>query len=164
MKTADAALANIYGANAANVFIGLGLPWTIACFYYWGKTGEATYSLGRYEAADIAFAVVLLIFISIIVFITLFIRRYSGDRGELGGGECSKFTTGFCFIMVWILFVILNTANSYEKLGERDIFLSQSTQLVDRCPVQMKPPFVFENDMSVKIDWGEVRDSDAYEV
>jgi solute carrier family 8 (sodium/calcium exchanger) len=31
--TADAAIANIFAANAANIFIGLGLPWTIATVY-----------------------------------------------------------------------------------------------------------------------------------
>ena len=31
--TADAAIANIFAANASNVFIGLGLPWTIATIY-----------------------------------------------------------------------------------------------------------------------------------
>lgn len=32
-NTADAAIANIFAANAANIFIGLGLPWTIATIY-----------------------------------------------------------------------------------------------------------------------------------
>jgi len=123
LSTADAALSNIYGANAANIFIGLGLPWTIACFYYWAKTGEATYTLGHFEAADITFAVVLFLLISIIVFMTLFVRRYSGNKGELGGTDVSKYLTGFCFMMMWVVFVVLNTANSYELLGERDVFI-----------------------------------------
>jgi solute carrier family 8 (sodium/calcium exchanger) len=36
---ADAAMANITGSNALNVFVGLGVPWVIATIYY-GATGE----------------------------------------------------------------------------------------------------------------------------
>jgi len=48
MKYADATLNTIYGANAANIFVGLGLPWTIATIYYWGKTGTSYYFIGDY--------------------------------------------------------------------------------------------------------------------
>jgi hypothetical protein len=54
---------------------------------------------------------------------TLFVRRYSGNKGELGGTDVSKYLTGFCFMMMWVVFVVLNTANSYELLGERDVFI-----------------------------------------
>eukprot|EP00951_Prasinocladus_malaysianus_P000460 scaffold3450_cov29-Prasinocladus_malaysianus.AAC.1 len=33
-ETADAALGNITGSNAVNVFLGIGLPWTIAAIYW----------------------------------------------------------------------------------------------------------------------------------
>lgn len=32
--TADAALGNITGSNAVNVFLGIGLPWSIAAIYW----------------------------------------------------------------------------------------------------------------------------------
>lgn len=32
-KYADAAVGNVTGSNSVNVFLGLGLPWVIACFY-----------------------------------------------------------------------------------------------------------------------------------
>lgn len=33
-KNADSAVGNITGSNSVNVFLGLGLPWTVACIYY----------------------------------------------------------------------------------------------------------------------------------
>ena len=33
--SADAAVGNVTGSNAVNVFLGLGLPWSIAAIY-WG--------------------------------------------------------------------------------------------------------------------------------
>ena len=33
-KTADNAIGNVTGSNSVNVFLGLGLPWTIAAIYH----------------------------------------------------------------------------------------------------------------------------------
>jgi solute carrier family 8 (sodium/calcium exchanger) len=33
-KTADNAIGNITGSNSVNVFLGLGLPWTVAAIYW----------------------------------------------------------------------------------------------------------------------------------
>merc|ERR1719330_631379 len=35
--TADASIVNVTGSNSVNVFLGLGLPWTIAAFYWQGQ-------------------------------------------------------------------------------------------------------------------------------
>merc|ERR1719238_594481 len=36
---ADASITNITGSNSVNVFLGLGLPWTVASVYWWA-TGQ----------------------------------------------------------------------------------------------------------------------------
>lgn len=38
-KYADSAVGNITGSNSVNVFLGLGLPWTIATIYKLHKEG-----------------------------------------------------------------------------------------------------------------------------
>lgn len=40
---ADAALQMISATNAINIFVGLGLPWTIATIYNWQQSGEDFY-------------------------------------------------------------------------------------------------------------------------
>ena len=36
-QTADSAIGNVTGSNSVNVFLGLGLPWTIAAIYWTAK-------------------------------------------------------------------------------------------------------------------------------
>lgn len=82
-NTADAAIANIFAANAANVFIGLGLPWTIATIYLYFKDGS-TYFMGQMNTMDLAFGIVTFGIASVITFILLGIR-YAFTGGLLGG-------------------------------------------------------------------------------
>merc|ERR1711871_243596 len=44
--TADSAIGNVMGSNAVNVFLGLGLPWTVAAIY-WEVEGASSEWLGR---------------------------------------------------------------------------------------------------------------------
>ena len=39
--TADASIVNVTGSNSVNVFLGLGLPWTLASIY-WETAGKRT--------------------------------------------------------------------------------------------------------------------------
>lgn len=40
-KTADNSIGNVTGSNSVNVFLGLGLPWTIAAIYWTAKVSVA---------------------------------------------------------------------------------------------------------------------------
>ena len=68
---ADAAIGNITGSNSVNVFLGLGLPWAIACTY-WNNN-----NLGAYQvpAGDLAFSVFIFLMVALICFIILIGRR-----------------------------------------------------------------------------------------
>ena len=39
-KTADNSIGNVTGSNSVNVFLGLGLPWTIAAIYWAAKVSK----------------------------------------------------------------------------------------------------------------------------
>lgn len=54
--TADAALGNVTGSNAVNVFLGIGLPWTVAAIY-WKLTCDRPY-----PAASVGFAEGVIVF------------------------------------------------------------------------------------------------------
>merc|ERR1712056_82524 len=68
--TADASIGNVTGSNSVNVFLGLGMPWTIGALY-WMQTGASpawqakypahidTYSSGAFivKAGDLGFSV-----------------------------------------------------------------------------------------------------------
>merc|ERR1711885_25378 len=74
---ADAAVGNITGSNSVNVFLGLGLPWTVACIYYLNVDGTDYY----YPSKNLGFSVFLFVCCSSLCFILLFLRRQC-----LGGG------------------------------------------------------------------------------
>merc|ERR1719313_2256595 len=59
-KYADPALGNVTGSNAVNVFLGLGLPWLIAC-YYEGSAYPLTFENSGYyvQAGALGFSVIV---------------------------------------------------------------------------------------------------------
>lgn len=123
-KNADASIATLAGANAASVFLGLGLPWTIATVYHWAKYGESFF-VGKLPTADITFALVLFLACSVICFMVLGLRRLI-IGGELGGPKVSRVFSAIVMFFLWGAFITLNIMNSYGYLGAaRDIFVPQ---------------------------------------
>ena len=68
---ADAAIGNITGSNSVNVFLGLGLPWAIACTY-WSSSGLGDYQV---PAGDLAFSVFIFLMVALTCFAVLVGRR-----------------------------------------------------------------------------------------
>lgn len=75
---ADAAVGNITGSNAANVFLGLGLPWLISSCYY-AVRGESFCS----DSGALAFSVLVFSGTAVVWLTVLFLRRFVVG-GELG--------------------------------------------------------------------------------
>eukprot|EP01006_Ploeotia_vitrea_P028616 TRINITY_DN61285_c0_g1_i1.p1 TRINITY_DN61285_c0_g1~~TRINITY_DN61285_c0_g1_i1.p1 ORF type:complete len:912 (-),score=83.41 TRINITY_DN61285_c0_g1_i1:1441-4176(-) len=96
---ADAAVGNVTGSNSVNVFLGLGLPWCIASFYYVAR-GQ------KYEvpAGDLAFSVAVYMACACFALLLLFIRRVAVG-GELGGPW--RGVVAFLLVMCWIVYVVL---------------------------------------------------------
>lgn len=80
---ADAAIGSFACANAANVFIGLGLPWTCMTIYEWTYNNQS-YFIGALQTGDLTFALVLFMCASIICVAMLMFRRKKLGS-ELGG-------------------------------------------------------------------------------
>lgn len=68
---ADSAVGNITGSNSVNVFLGLGLPWTIATIYYKVKE-DSDYIVPQ---GALGFSVILFISVAVCCFIILVLRR-----------------------------------------------------------------------------------------
>ncbi|CAJ0584603.1 unnamed protein product, partial [Mesorhabditis spiculigera] len=79
---ADNAVGNVTGSNSVNVFLGLGLPWLVAAFY-WCDKGQPFVV----KAGDLGFSVAVFTIFSIIFLIVLIARRMLAvfGKGELGG-------------------------------------------------------------------------------
>ena len=68
---ADSAIGNITGSNSVNVFLGLGLPWTIACIW-WIANHDSDYAV---PPGSMAFSVIMFLCCSVVCFIILLLRR-----------------------------------------------------------------------------------------
>merc|ERR1719326_348277 len=84
---ADAAIGNVTGSNSVNVFLGLGLPWSIAATYWAVVHPDANYQI---PPGDLVFSVFVFLIVAILCFIILIIRRCI-IGGELGGPTTSKY-------------------------------------------------------------------------
>lgn len=51
-KYADASVGNVTGSNAVNVFLGIGVAWTIAAVYHWCKGSVFRVDPGKYVLND----------------------------------------------------------------------------------------------------------------
>lgn len=108
---ADAAIGNITGSNSVNVFLGLGLPWTIASIYRQRTTGE-DYAV---PAGTLAFSVALFLGTAFVCFAILICRRKC-IGGELGGPKCSRNCSAIMLVMLWFIYITFSVLQAYEYI------------------------------------------------
>jgi len=99
--TADASIVNVTGSNAVNVFLGLGLPWSIASVHWWYQGKEFVV-----ESRNLGFSVLAFCGCCFLaIFLLVLRRRYIG--GELGGPFAVKVATALSLIVNWAMWVTL---------------------------------------------------------
>jgi len=101
--TADAACGNVTGSNSVNVFLGLGLPWTMAVFYHESKGTKYVYPAG-----DLAVSVAIYSALAVCTLVLLYYRRLSGG-GELGGPKTAAWVHAGVLASFWFIYVILSS-------------------------------------------------------
>jgi solute carrier family 8 (sodium/calcium exchanger) len=112
-KTADNAIGNVTGSNSVNVFLGLGLPWTVASIYWYSKGLPFTV-----RAGTLTFSVAVYTIVSFVCLAVLFMRRYMKvfGRGELGGPTVPKYLTSILFVTLWIIYIVMSALQAYGHL------------------------------------------------
>jgi len=134
---ADASLGNITGSNSVNVFLGLGLSWTIAAFYWEGSEAppgwmdKVVKPGGKYydfqadirgamkdgkgvfvvPAGSLWFNLMIFSCNALTAIAVLFLRRRKFG-GELGGpkkGFMGQNFTGAILISLWLIYVIASS-------------------------------------------------------
>ncbi|CAK8677785.1 unnamed protein product [Clavelina lepadiformis] len=111
---ADASIGNVTGSNAVNVFLGIGVAWTIAAIY-WAVTGKTPEERQfRVPPGNLAFSVTVFSAFAIIAIVVLMIRRRTKSIGaELGGPKTAKIISSSFFVMLWIVYILLSALDSY---------------------------------------------------
>ena len=134
--TADCCVGNVTGSNCVNVFLGLGLPWTIAAIY-WASVGTnnaltdewaAKYGHlpavqeyledhpgGAYflvQSGSLGFSVIVFSVCSLACLVTLYVRRQLYG-GELGGPKLPRNATAAFFTFLWFAYILLSAFKIY---------------------------------------------------
>eukprot|EP00931_Biecheleriopsis_adriatica_P039494 TRINITY_DN22583_c0_g1_i2.p1 TRINITY_DN22583_c0_g1~~TRINITY_DN22583_c0_g1_i2.p1 ORF type:complete len:896 (-),score=130.62 TRINITY_DN22583_c0_g1_i2:43-2595(-) len=118
-KYADASIVNVTGSNSVNVFLGIGLPWSIAAIY-WSAAGPNDdwlkhYSdyLGAYpqgafivKGGNLAFSVAVFTAAAMVGLGVIHIRR-TRMGGELGGPAGTKVISGMFLISLWVFYIVV---------------------------------------------------------
>jgi Ca2+/Na+ antiporter len=111
---ADSAIGNVTGSNSVNVFLGLGLPWTIAAIYTHIKTdGKEDYKV---PSGALVPSVIIFLIVAVLCFIILILRRCIVG-GELGGPSASKYASAGVCIFLWFVYITVSTLNSYSVIS-----------------------------------------------
>uniref|UniRef100_A0A4W4EQE8 Calx-beta domain-containing protein n=1 Tax=Electrophorus electricus TaxID=8005 RepID=A0A4W4EQE8_ELEEL len=105
---ADASIGNVTGSNAVNVFLGIGVAWSIAAIVHqWN--GETF----RVQPGTLAFSVTLFTIFAFVCIAVLMYRRRPEIGGELGGPRTAKLLTSGLFFSLWLLYIVLSSLEAY---------------------------------------------------
>lgn len=120
--TADASIVNVTGSNSVNVFLGLGLPWTMGSIYWLAKEESREWQERYPEVAarennsptfvvpsgNLGFSVLVFTCCSFAALLILNLRRRL-IGAELGGPFRVKLITAAALVIFWICFIILSS-------------------------------------------------------
>ncbi|XP_077361786.1 sodium/calcium exchanger 2a isoform X2 [Festucalex cinctus] len=105
---ADASVGNVTGSNAVNVFLGIGVAWSMAAIY-WEVKGKVF----RVDVGSLAFSVTLFTIFAFFTMGVLMIRRRPSIGGELGGPRIPKILTSLILFGLWFLYILFSSLEAY---------------------------------------------------
>ena len=106
---ADGSIGNVTGSNSVNVFLGIGLAWSVAAIYNRIKGDDF-----RVEAGALGFSVLIFCIEALVCITVLMYRRFSKNiNAELGGPSRPRKITSIVFVMLWIIYLLLSALQSY---------------------------------------------------
>jgi len=119
---ADASIINVTGSNSVNVFLGIGIPWTVsACYWATKPASQAAKWASKYpemlkdypdgafvvKGGALSFSVLVFCANMVIALSILRIRRTLFD-GELGGPPLAKFGSAAVLVFLYVLYSVLS--------------------------------------------------------
>lgn len=105
---ADASIGNVTGSNAVNVFLGIGVAWSVAAVY-WSIKGKVF----KVDPGSLAFSVTLFTIFAFVCMAVLLFRRRPSIGGELGGPLHSRLLTMLLFLGLWLLYILFSSLEAY---------------------------------------------------
>ncbi|CAK5024427.1 unnamed protein product [Meloidogyne enterolobii] len=91
-----------------NVFLGIGIAWTLAAVYHWFKG-----SVFRVDPGALAFSVTIFCIEAFVCVIVIVARRHPAIGGELGGPRKFQILTSGFFACLWLFYIGISALESY---------------------------------------------------
>ncbi|XP_012553100.2 sodium/calcium exchanger 2 [Bombyx mori] len=110
-KHADASVGNVTGSNAVNVFLGIGVAWTVAAIFHWSKNEKF-----HVDPGNLAFSVTMFCSEAALAVLVLVLRRRRSIGGELGGPRGIKIVTSMFFFSLWLIYLIMSGLEAYDVI------------------------------------------------
>lgn len=107
-RYADSSIGNVTGSNAVNVFLGIGIAWTIAAVYQ-----NANGRKFEVDPGQLAMSVTVFCILAVLTILILLIRRRPSVGGELGGPPRAKYMTSALLFFFWIIYILISSFVSY---------------------------------------------------
>lgn len=107
-RYADSSIGNVTGSNAVNVFLGIGIAWSLAAIYH-AANGDKFYV----NPGTLAMSVTVFCVMAFFAVILLLIRRRPSVGGELGGPHLQKVLTGLILVSFWVIYILISAMVSY---------------------------------------------------
>lgn len=105
---ADSSIGNVTGSNSVNVFLGLGVAWSIAAI-----ANAAEGKPFKVQAGSLGFSVVVFCVAAVLAISVMMLRRSKKVGGELGGAKAFKLPTSLFFTFLWMIYIILSSLQTY---------------------------------------------------
>ena len=107
-RYADSSIGNVTGSNAVNVFLGIGIAWTMASVYH-AVNGHKFYV----PPGTLAMSVTVFCIMALFTIFILILRRRQSIGGELGGPYCQKVVTSVILVSFWVAYILISAMVSY---------------------------------------------------
>ena len=108
-ETADASVGNVQGSNAVNVFLGIGVAWSVAAIYHASKGSQFVV-----EGGSLGFSVLLFCILALVALSAMMWRRFNRKiQAELGGPQPYKRITSTFFVLLWVTYLIMSALETY---------------------------------------------------
>ncbi|KAH9519500.1 Sodium/calcium exchanger 1 [Bulinus truncatus] len=107
-RYADSSIGNVTGSNAVNVFLGIGIAWTIAAIYHAANGNKFYVSPG-----DLALSVTVFCIMALLAICIMMVRRHPKVGGELGGPPFTKYLTTTILVLFWLTYLVMSSLVTY---------------------------------------------------
>jgi len=170
---ADGSIVTVTGGDSARVFLGIGIPWTLAAIYWSGKgaTEDWKQKYPKYVTANpdgafivkggmLGFNVLIYLLMATPCLVTIVVRRIAFG-GELGGPFGPKVLTSIMFVLMWFFYLYMSvwkiTAGVDASFGEAFDMIWHAASTVEHvaailgafvffCCMKKKPPPQHDSD------------------